>query len=214
RLLEKKPKDPVITAQVADLVRSAGLTDDAIELYKKAIELAPNQPQYREYLGEYYHVLKRPEEALATWRPIAAGENRNAKNLARLAEVLSGFGYRKEAIEVLADALSLEKDDFNLLIKHADLLHLDGRNDDALKQLQAASKLISNAEEAESILQAKIKIYQATDTLEARIEELKKELEAGKDVTADRWMRLARYHEANRNLAEATEAILKAQTAL
>ena len=94
----RSPTTPVVASQVADLMRTAGATDDAIALYKKAIELAPNAPQYREYLGEYYHSLKRSEEALATWRPIAEGANRTSKNLSRLAEVFAGFGYRKEAI--------------------------------------------------------------------------------------------------------------------
>src|SRR5262249_37743628 len=61
KLLEKKPNDAVAHAQVADLVRSAALTDEAIGLYKKAIELAPESAQYREYLGEYYHSLKRAD---------------------------------------------------------------------------------------------------------------------------------------------------------
>src|SRR5437867_3917265 len=80
--------------QVPDLLRSAGLTDDALALYRKAVELAPDAAQYREYLGEYLHALKRPEEAQAAWRPMAEGQNRTAKNLTRLGEVLAGFGYR------------------------------------------------------------------------------------------------------------------------
>ncbi|MCI0457302.1 MAG: tetratricopeptide repeat protein, partial [Gemmataceae bacterium] len=210
RLLNKRPKDPVTASQVADLVRTAGQTDEAIALYKKAIELAPTSAQYREYLGEYYHSLKRSEEALATWRPIAAGANRTAKNLARLAEVLAGFGYRKEALTALADALALEKDDFNLLVKYADLLHQDERHDDALAQLDVAAKLASNAEEAETVLVQQIKIYQATETLESRITGLQKELAAGQDATAARWHRLARFHEANRQIPAATTAISKA----
>ncbi|HZV06513.1 MAG TPA: tetratricopeptide repeat protein, partial [Gemmataceae bacterium] len=210
RLLEKKPKDPVVTAQVADLVRGAGMTDEAIALYKKAIELAPESPQYREYLGEFYHSLKRPAEALTAWRPMAEGSNRNAKNLARLGEVLNGFGYRKEAVAAFVDAVGLDKDDFNLRLRYAELLHLDERNDDALAQIDAAAKLASNAEEAESVLQAQLKVYQATDTLTTRTVELQKELDGGKDVTAERWHRLARYYEANRQMAEATEAIGKA----
>ncbi|HEY7329262.1 MAG TPA: tetratricopeptide repeat protein, partial [Gemmataceae bacterium] len=210
RLLEKRPKDPVITAQVADLVRNAGMTEEAISLYKRAIEQAPQSPQYREYLGEYYHSLKRSPEALAAWRPIAEGANRNAKNLARLGEVFNGFGYRKEAIAAFADAVSLEKDDFNLRLRYAELLHLDERNEDALAQIDAADKLVGNSDEAESALQARIKVYQAADTLTTRATELQKELDAGKDVTPQRWHRLARYYEANRQMAEATAAIGKA----
>jgi tetratricopeptide (TPR) repeat protein len=101
RLLDRKPTDPVTTSQVADLLRGAGATDDAVALYRKAVSLSPASAQYREYLGEYLHSLKRSDEALATWRPIAEGPNRSAKNLARLAEVFAGFGYRTEAIAAL-----------------------------------------------------------------------------------------------------------------
>ncbi|MCI0457665.1 MAG: tetratricopeptide repeat protein, partial [Gemmataceae bacterium] len=209
-LLERRPKDPVAAAQVADLVRVAGQSDEAITLYKRAIELAPGNAQYREYLGEYLHSLKRSEEALAAWRPIAEGANRTANNLARLAEVCAGFGYKKEAVAVLADALTLEKDDFNLLLRHAQLLHEQGGHDEALAQLDAAARLSTNAEEAESVLVAQIKVYQATEKLSAKIDELQKDLDAGRDVTADRWLRLARYFEANRQPDKAIEAILKA----
>src|SRR5439155_9028963 len=104
RLVEARPKDPAIATQVADLFRRAEMPDEAIALYRKAVELAPDSPQYREYLGEYYHALKRTDDALAAWRPIAAGANRNPKNLARLAEVLAGFGYQDEAIATVESA--------------------------------------------------------------------------------------------------------------
>src|SRR5262249_61775246 len=120
------------------------------------------------------HSVRLRQEAMATGGPIAAGANRNAKNLARLGEVLSGFGYRKEAVAAFADAAALEKDDFNLLLRCADLSHQDGRHDDALAQLDGAAKLVGNAEESESVLQQQIKVYQATETLTARTEALQK----------------------------------------
>lgn len=210
KILEKKPKDAVVTSQVADLMRGANITDDAIALYRKAIELAPDAAQYREYLGEYFHSLKRSEEALATWRPIAEGANRNSKNLTRLAEVFSGFGYRKEAIETMGEAVQLENNDFTMRMTYAEFLHADSRNDDALKEIDAASKLVSNPEESEQILLAQIKIYQATEKLGDQINQLQKELDGGKDATGERYLRLARFHEANRQPELATESINKA----
>ena len=207
RLLDKKPNDPVIVSQVADLMRTAGAMDEALALYKKAIALAPSAAQYREYLGEYLHSLNKREEALAVWKPIAEGASRTSKNLARLAEVLAGFGYRKEAIVAMADAISLEKDDFTMLMTYAELLHQDGRNNDALVQIAAASRLTSNPEEVEQVLVAQIKIFQAAETLGEKINDLQAELSAGKEATADRWLRLARYYEANREVDKAGEAI-------
>src|SRR5262249_34904375 len=55
RSVEARPKDAAIAVQVADLFRQAEMPEEAIALYKKAIELAPGSPQYYEYLGEYYH---------------------------------------------------------------------------------------------------------------------------------------------------------------
>jgi len=211
RLLEKKPNDPVVASQTADLLRTAGAVDDAVALYKKAIAVAPNAAQYREYLGEYYHSLKRSEEALATWRPIAEGPNRTSKNLARLAEVFAGFGYRREAAAAMADAISLEKDDFGMLMTYAELLHQEGQHNEALKQIETASKLASNVEETEQILSAQIKIWQATETLGAQIDQLQAELDANQEATAERWLRLARCYEANRQIDKASEAISKAQ---
>ena len=98
KLLVAKPNDPVTTAQVADLLRQAELTDQALALYRKAAALAPANPQYYEYIGEYLHNLKRPDEAKAAWAKIAEGANRNSKTLARLSEVLASFGYLKEAL--------------------------------------------------------------------------------------------------------------------
>jgi tetratricopeptide (TPR) repeat protein len=210
RIGEKKQNDPVVVSQVADLLRTAGITDEAIALYKKAIELAPNAAQYREYLGEYYHSLKRSEDALATWRPIAEGPNRNAKNLARLGEVFAGFGYRKEAIKVFAEATQLEKDDYNLIMQFADVLAQEGEHDEAVKQLDLAAKFTSNAEEVEQVLAARIKVYQATEKLPEQIDALSKELAANPAATGYQWLVLARYFEANRQLDKAVETITKA----
>jgi tetratricopeptide (TPR) repeat protein len=53
QLLVKRGADPVSVARVADLLRGVNKTEAAIAAYRKAISLAENESQYREYLGEY-----------------------------------------------------------------------------------------------------------------------------------------------------------------
>lgn len=208
RLASSRPKDPLAATQAADLFRHAEMTEEALQLYRRAVELDPDSAQYREYLGEYYHALKRSDEALAAWREIAAGRNRNAKNLTRLAEVLSGFGYLKEAVETMGQACELENDDFSRLLAYAELLGQDGKFDKSLTELEAAEKLAQNDEEHEGVLNQQIKVYEAAERLPAEIDSLSQRLESNGAGAGD-WYRLARLQEAARQLPEATAAINK-----
>lgn len=110
RLLTGREADPVTLARLAGLLRRADLSDRAIELYRTAIEKAPNEPQYREYLGEYLQRLQRTDEAVVTWKEMATGNRRTKENLIRLAEVLSQFDQLEPALESMRDACSLNPD--------------------------------------------------------------------------------------------------------
>ncbi len=210
KMLDAKPNDPVTTAQVADLHKQAELIEPALELYRKAAALAPTNPQYQEYIGEYLHNLKRPEEAKAAWAKIADGPNRSAKTLARLSEVLAGFGYLKEALPPLVEAVALEPDGFDLRLKLASLNHRLEKYDDAETQLAAADKLTEKDEEKDAVLDARVENDQAANRLAQRIEALRKELEAAPQPTAPAWIVLARYLEADAKLPEAVRAADKA----
>jgi tetratricopeptide (TPR) repeat protein len=107
-LLRKRSDDPVTLARLADLLRGTGSSAAAIEYYNKAIGLAPNEPQYREYLGEYLHQLGRKQEALATWRELAAGPRETRDNWVRLSEVFSTFHYPDEALDSMATACAMK----------------------------------------------------------------------------------------------------------
>ena len=191
KMLDAKPNDPVTTAQVADLLRQAELTDEALALYRKAAALAPTNPQYHEYIGEYLHNLKRPDEAKAVWAEIAQGPNKNAKTLARLSEVLAGFGYLKDALPPLTEAIGLEPDSFDLRLKLASLDHRLEKFDDAETQLTAAGKLAEKDEEKDAVLEARVKNDQAAGRLSQRIDALRKGLEAAGQSTARAWCVLA-----------------------
>src|SRR5205823_3626803 len=165
RLVAARPTDPLIATQVADLFRHAEMQPQALELYQKAVELAPGSPQYLEYLGEYYHLLKRTDEALATWRKMTDGKQRTAANLLRLAEVLAQFGYLSEALPEVAAACELDPKDYSLQLKAADFGIRAEKYDEALASLARAETLAQNDEEREAVLTQHIKIY----TLQSRL---------------------------------------------
>ncbi|SRR5258708_3487604 len=52
--LKEDPKNPDILNMLAHSQRKVGKTDDAIANYKKALDLRPQFPEAREYLGEAY----------------------------------------------------------------------------------------------------------------------------------------------------------------
>ena len=211
RLVEARPKDSLTATQVADLFRQSELVDEAIALYKKAIELSPDAAQYREYLGEYYHSLKRSDEALAVWREIVAGKKHTAENLARLAEVLAGFGYLEEGVGHILEACRIDNDEFKYPLKAAEMLSRSEKYDDALKQLDAADKLADSPENAEMVLQQRIRNLQLADKLEAQVAALQKDLAGAKPAKEPaRWYLLARYLESARKLPEADQAIGRA----
>jgi len=209
RLLVSRPKDPLIATQVADLFRHSEMGDAALELYQKAVELAPDQPQYREYLGEFYHQRKEPEKALATWRVVAEGSNRTAINVARLAEVLASFGYLKEAIPEITAACALDPKDLSLQMKAADLFAKADQPAEALAALTRAEALAQNDEERESVLGTQIRVYDQDRSLERRTDELKQAIAAGQPTVRQHYL-LARYQEGMHDYEDAARSIEKA----
>lgn len=209
RMLAKRGDDPVTVARVADLLRGSGSTDAAIEQYQAAIKLAPNEPQYREYLGEFLHQLGRKDEALATWRELAADSRENRDNLVRLSEVLSTFHYSDEALATMAKACEM-KPTFGHRARYAELLREAKKFDEALAQLDLAEPLADDPELRELVVEERIKNYQASGTLAQRIEQAEVAVAGDKANDATTWRLLALLRDADRKFQLACEAIEKA----
>ena len=213
RLIASRPHDAHTASQVAELFRRAEMIDDAIEQYKRAIDLAPDAAQYREYLGEYLQTLHRPGEAVATWREIASGPRKSPANVARLSEVLAQFGLLGESIETNAEACQLDPKDLNLQFKRADLLTRADRHEEALEQLSKIETMLDSDEEREAWLQRQLGVLKSLNLLKSRIAETRNSLDRDLKIqpqSAERWYWLARAYESDGQLREALTAINKA----
>lgn len=207
QMLAARPDDALTTAQVADLFRQSKMNDEALSLYQKAVEQAPNDPQYREYLGEFYHILKRSDDALATWTAIAEGERHTALNVARLAEIYNSFGYLDDAVTQIAEACKLDAKDFALHLKATEYHSRSSKFDEALDFISTAEKLASNAEEQDAIIAQRIDVFRSSRQLDAEIDALAAKVQGNADASSEEWHLLARYNEADSRWADATEAI-------
>jgi tetratricopeptide (TPR) repeat protein len=209
RLLEKRGDDPVTVSRVADLLRSSESSEEAIAQYRKAIELAPNEPQYREYLGEYLHQLGRKDEAIAVWQDLASGERQTRDNLVRLSEVFSTFGYDDRALATMAAACE-QKPTFGHRARYAELLREAGKYDESLSQLQLAEPLADDPELRQIVVDERIKNYQASGKLAETIDQLEAAVAGDKAGDAQSWRLLALLREADRQFQPACEAAEKA----
>ena len=210
RIVEARPNDALTHAQVADLYRQSGLEAEAIEQYEKSIELAPGEAQYREYLGEYFHILKRSDEALKVWEAIAEGKRNTPENVARLAEVYNSFGYLPQAVEKIALACELAPKEFALQLRAAEYHMRFEKYDESLAFNTAAGELAASEEETDLTLKNRIEIFQSNRKLGEEIDRLRAAAENNPKQSVDDWHVLARYLEADRDWDGASVAIEKA----
>ena len=229
RMLSVTPDDPAALVQVAELMRRAELADEALPLYRRAIELAPQDAQYREYLGDYLQTLGRTNEAVQAWNTIAEDDQRTTANLNRLAEIFREAGMQDKALSAMQAACELTPE-FNDHVKLARWLReyeRDGRFPravDAMKQLDIAESLAESDDERRLILAERIQSLVAAGQLDQAIRDLtlhlQKTQEAGNPAggddelqkNAEEWTKLAAYFEAAKRLSDATNAVQKATT--
>lgn len=189
QLADARIDDAVITVQVGDLMRRIDRSDEAIKLYRHAVDLQPDQPQYREYLGEYLNRLGRADEAMTIWNSITQGERATRDNFIRLAEVLNTFEHPEKALDAFAQAAELDPT-FAHRLRFTELLSRAGRYDDALKQLDAAEPDAESPEEREQLLRSRIGIYANSGKLDDRIVEARENADASRSADAYRQLAL------------------------
>ncbi len=211
RLLKQNADDPAHVSRVADLFRSAGMVQETIELLARAIEIAPQQPQFVEYLGEYLYSLNRRDEALATFGKLAAGDLRTTESLTRLSKVLAEYGYEAESLQAMEDAVS-DTPRFADHILFAKLLTDAARFDQSMQQLDLAEAIASTEEETQLLQQEKIQTYLKANLLPVKIQQLQDRCRstATIDITLNDWQFLGLMQEAAGNLSDAARSLQRA----
>ncbi|MEI8379775.1 MAG: tetratricopeptide repeat protein, partial [Planctomycetota bacterium] len=214
KLLTVRPNDAATAAFVADLFRQARMHDDALALYRRAIELAPDTVKYYEQIGDCQMQLKQTSEALATWRDMTAGNRRTAANLSRLSEILSRQELLPEALEAIREACEVDQKDFTLHLKYVDLLMRTNRAEEALAQSTILEKLAVTEEERDNWIERGLQVQKDLGRLAQRIVEVQKTLERSPPddpiQEAKRWQWLARAQEKAGQLAFAVVSIRRA----
>ncbi len=178
KLVEAKPNDAVVAAQVAGLMSSAdkSLLHDSEELLRRAIELEPETLSHREQLGEVLDSAGKKDESLAAWRSMAEEPRRNANNLAQLADVFSRFGYRDETLTTIDAACELDRKSLELRFQQAELRRKWKQFDSTMSALAQAAALADTPETFDRVVQVEVKVLSESELLTGRIEELQAEL--------------------------------------
>jgi tetratricopeptide (TPR) repeat protein len=204
RLANAREDDAVTLSQVADQLRGINRSEQAIKLYRKAIEVDPTSPQYREYLGEYLFKLDRKDEAIKVWQSLAADDRRNRDSLVRLAEVFGTFEMPERALETWKQAAEFDLT-FGQQLRYATKLLEGEQYDQAIQRLELAAPLAETPEEKEQLLQQRIAAFQASGTLDEQIAKLSEA-----PPTADNLRKLAMLHAASNDLVSAEQRINQA----
>ncbi|MCS7466641.1 tetratricopeptide repeat protein [Stieleria sp. ICT_E10.1] len=204
RLADRRDEDAVTLSQIADRMRGIDRKQDAIGLYEQAIEVEPDSPQYREYLGEYLYRLDRKDEAIETWNSIAEGDRRSRDSLVRLAEIFATFKEDERSLTAWREASELDLT-FPQELRFAQKLRDAEQYDEAISRLDAAANIAETPDEQEQLLKDRIATYQQAGTLAQQIAQRQ-----SADPTVQNLRTLAMMHAAAGQLADAEAAIRSA----
>gem|GEM_PF-7003137 len=198
---------PLTMLQTAELLKRHEFLTEALGLYRRAVELAPQEVQYREDLGDFLLSQNRRDEALAAWREMASGERRSRENLVRLATVLHRAGERDEAFRALSDACR-DVATVSDLLTLVEFGRVARRADEVAATLQRAAQLAQTDDEQQRVRQSEVEWLVESGQLDDELIRARK-LAATEDSAAN-WRRVAVLERAGRRWFEALTAARRA----
>ncbi len=210
KIAQANPKDPASMVQVAGIFHDHGMDDDAARYFQRAIELAPDVGQYREYYGEFLIKTKQSDQALAAFKEIAAGPRKSVETLMRLADVLTHFEFAAEALAASREAVALDADHFEARTQLVKLLAAREDYDEALEQLDAAAKLAPNDYFKAQVIDDRIRLLSRAKRLAETFDKRTAELAKAPSADAAAYVECAKMALALSRLEPAAEFIGKA----
>ena len=209
RLLIGHENDPNKAIQVAELLRSVSLSDEALLLYEQAVRVSGGKIEFSELLGDYLLQLDRREEARKVFTSAMGVAQDDRASLIHLSEVLTRFKFIDEAITALATACD-HRPQFGDLIQLAKLLIESKRFETALEKLRFAANSAESSTDFEAAWDLQDNLYKRIGGLPQQIVVLEKSLLEPTTDLVDSLQRLAMMQAANNQPAEATATALKA----
>ena len=219
-MLKDSPEDVVKVAHVAALMHRAGLNEESLLLYQRAMELAPDDPQHRAAAGDLLWALNRQDEANVVWTSIADGSRRSTENLIRLSEVLERSGQHEKSLAAMIEACSLTPELTDRIGLARRLRETSVAK--ALEQLSLADSMTESEEERALVFEERLACLKAGNLLDKAIADLSVELQIDvadpaanikvplSEEPVPQLLMLAMYAEADQQYSVATKAIEKA----
>lgn len=203
RLLVDHEKDTARIIQLAELLRSISLQEEAIKLYQQAIELSDDKVECSELLAEYLLQINRREEARTILQDAMESVAENRESLSQLSQTLLRFKFNDDALVALERASRVGGDFSDLL----QLARLQSENTDlngAVETLLRSATKAENASDFAKLWDMQTVVYKQIGTLPEMIQELERKIKLENDNSADSLMQLAMMQSANNQPIDAT----------
>jgi len=209
RIPTNSPNDPTAAVLVADLFARNRFWDEAETLYKKAVELRPNDFAYRESLATFYHQRRQKDKVLETLlsedklRPFAIN------NGEEVGQLLLTWGYIDEAAEMFRNAMWGHRESWSLQYRYLEaLLRQDTPESfEVVRNLFAnIEKTITDDEQFAMFLRQEVQLLKSVQ----KIAEAMRIVQSHPLPTARTLWHLAVLHQAEANFSAAVVAVEKA----
>jgi len=210
KMIDPSSEKAVSLIQVADLLQSARMIAEAQKLFERAIELEPDETQYREFFGKFLFDQNQRDNAFQIWESIAEGTRRNGDTLMRLAEIYDHAQLTEKAVALACEASQLVQHDATLFVKTARFQKKVGQMDGALTSLASAERLAESDDQRELILHDRLAILEATNRLKSETELLQLRIRKEENPMLAQWQLLARYLVRQKRWREASSAVHQA----